>query len=133
MAGSRTGRGNRPTGITILAILEMLGGILSILSGLAFATLGGTLSGLLGSGILGPISGIFGGVAIVAGLIYLAIGYGFFKGMSWSWWAGIILYVLGLIGSLLSILTVVAILPLAIYILLVYYMTRPGVKGWFGV
>jgi hypothetical protein len=120
-------KGNRPTGISALAILELLGGVLAIILGLFLAGAG---SSILGG--LGPISGI---VAIISGLFAVAVGYGFWTGAKWSWWLAVILYIFGIIFSLASVVvgSVFSIVGLIIDALLLYYLTRPGVKSWFSV
>lgn len=127
---------SRPTGVTILAFLQIILGLLGILFGLGVAFSGSVLGSLVAGGVSGSVisavAGVAGWLGVVVGLLYIAVGYGFLKGMGWSWWVALILYVLGIIGALLSILSVVAIVPLLIYIYLVYYLTRPKIKTWFG-
>ncbi len=130
------GNGNRPVVITILGILMILGGLAAIISGLGIIVLGAGASPLLSS--LGPfvalLGGALGGIILVVGLLDLATGYGFIKGgMKWSWWIAVILYILGILAGLVMLLVVVGIVPIIIYGLLLYYMTRPGVKSWFGL
>ena len=67
MAGMN--KGNRPTGISALAILEILGGIVAIIGGLILA--------VATSSILGGLGSLLGIVAIISGLFAFAIGYGF--------------------------------------------------------
>ena len=125
MAGMN--KGNRPTGISILAILEIFGGIVAIISGLLIA--------IAGSSILGGLGNILGIVAIISGLFAVAVGYGFWTGAKWSWWLAIIIYALGIISSLASIVvgSILSVIGLIIEALLLYYITRPGVKSWFNV
>ncbi len=134
------GNGNRPVVITILGILMILGGLAAIVLGLGTIELGAGASPLLSAlGPFGPFlallgGGALGGIILVVGLLDLATGYGFIKGgMKWSWWIAVILYILGILAGLVMLLIVVGIVPIIIYGLLLYYMTRPGVKSWFGL
>ena len=122
-----TPKGNRPLLISLIAILEFVGGILTILLG--------ALAGSLLSASFAGLGSILGILFIVFGLIALAWGYGFWTGAKWGWWIGIILYALGVISSLASIVvgSVFSIVGLIVDVLLIYYMTRPNVKAWFGV
>ncbi len=123
--------GNRPLGVTLLAALYILGGIVCILLGIGTGVLGTALFGALGS----AIGGVIGGVVVIIGLVEFAVAYGFLKGMKWSWWVAMVLYVLGLILSIVAIATgsIGAIIGLIIDAGLIYYMTRPTVKTWFGM
>ena len=125
MAGMN--KGNRPTGISILAILEIFGGIVAIIAGL--------LVTVAVSSILGGLGQILGIIAIISGLFAVAVGYGFWTGAKWSWWLAVILYIFGIIFSLASVVvgSVFSIVGLIIDSLLLYYLTRPGVKSWFNV
>lgn len=122
-------KGNRPIGISALAILEILGGVLAIIAGLFVAGLANSIPGLSG---LGSILGI---VFIISGLFAFAVGYGFWTGAKWSWWLAIIIYALGTISSLAGIVvgSVFSVIGLIIEAILLYYITRPGVKSWFNV
>ena len=63
---------NRPTGITVLAILSILGGLSLIVGGLAA---GAIFSMFLGSSILGTFATAFGAVLAIVGIIYLVNAY----------------------------------------------------------
>jgi hypothetical protein len=99
---------NRPTGITILAILAILGGLAELGFGLIFSLFG------------------FGLIFVVFGLIELAVAYGFWTGASWGWW-------LGIIGAVLDLISIVTfdVIGFIIGIVMLYYLTRPHVKMWF--
>ena len=71
----------RPTGVTILAVLYAIGGILGIV--------GGALS--------------FDAVALVLGVVEVAIAYGLWNGQNWSRILVMIFSILGIIGSAVMI------------------------------
>lgn len=102
----------RPTGVAILAILQILGGI-------AYLAIGVTSSALL--------RGLMGGILIVIfipiGLFALITGIALFTGKNWA-------RILALIGGILDLIDI----PVGtiIGILMLWYFTRPKVKAYFG-
>ncbi len=78
----------RPTGVTILAILAFVFGALGILGSLALLGVG---SLLVGSGF-GGLAFIFGILALALGFLYLWIGYGFWTLKNSAWRIGMLLF-----------------------------------------
>src|SRR5580693_5334186 len=95
----------RPTGITILGAIEMLGGICTVVLGVAFLRNPGALTDM---GIppeflaVGPALGV---VLIVSGIFSLAIGWGLLKLFNWARVVMMVISGLGLGGAALGILT----------------------------
>ncbi|MDA4125793.1 MAG: hypothetical protein OK452_01115 [Thaumarchaeota archaeon] len=126
---------SRPTGVTILAILDFVGGVLAFFVGLFVVALGG--SGLLSQFGYGFVSGfvVVAGVAvIIIGLLGLLLGWGMWTGKEWAWILAIVLYALGALSSLLSLAggSLGSIVSLVIYGLLLWYLWKPHVKAYFG-
>jgi hypothetical protein len=137
----------RPVGVTILAILAIIGGVLSLLLAL-FGALGTGLaaSGALAtSGATAPATGVlaFATASLaILGILYLAFGIGALMLKGWAWTLGVIALVLGIISNLVSPLingngyTGSAITNIIISIvvegLLLYYLFRPNVRAAFG-
>lgn len=135
----------RPTGITILAILALIGGVFGALAGLALLFGGALIGGAIG----GAEGAAFGGLAFILGLItlagaglYLAFAYGSWTAKTYGWALGIIgalwsivtqaITVLlsgDIVGTLISFSTIVS---LAIPIIILYYLNTPNVKAYFG-
>jgi hypothetical protein len=135
-------RKKRPAGVTVVATLDVLGGI----SGLAvgnivmsiFATMseaGGGVTGRVASGfgILGGFFAVVGG--LIAGILYLAgiadffIAYGLLKGSSWAWSLCLVFSIIGIaLGIVLLPIGIISIITDAI---IAYYLTRPFVKQFF--
>src|SRR5919199_1150094 len=101
-----------PIGVTIIAILTIIGGILLLLSGVALAALGAfisvnpvdttnTSSSNIGAQFIGIISAAVGGVLLAIGIGYLVMSYGLLKGKGWAWTITIILIIIG-IGSVFT-------------------------------
>lgn len=113
---------HRPLGVTIIAILAILGGIGLLFSGFtAFALL--------------PVVGIFvGGLLVVIGLAYFVMAYGLWKGKGWAWIITLILSAIGIIVGIGSIAVgnVGALIHILINAIVIYYLYRPKVKAYFG-
>jgi len=111
----------RPIGVTIIAILAILGGIAFLASGL------GTL-------ILIPLIGIFiGSGLLILGLAYFLMAYGLWKGKSWSWILTLILSGIGIIVGIGSIIVgnIGSIFHIIINAIVIFYLYRPNVKSFF--
>lgn len=113
----------RPTGVTILAVLEFLGGILGILGGLVL--LGAEEA--FGEGIFA----VFSIWAFIAGFIALAVGYGLWNLLKWGYQAAMILAILGIISGLFSLPS--GILSIVIDGIIIYYLIQPEIKDVFGI
>ncbi len=131
-------RPERPLGVTILAVLSILGGILFLLLGILASVLGAAFAGTMMTGMKGLPLFIFaavGVVFIILGLIELVVGWGLWKGASWAWWVTVILNGLGVILALVSLAggNVGGIVTLIIDAVILYYFLKPHVKAFFGV
>ena len=73
---------------------------------------------------------IIGGIMSVLGILGFLVAFGYWNGRGWAWTAGMIVTVIGLILGLLSLPE--GVLGLIINTLIIYYLTRPYVKRWFG-
>ena len=138
----------RPTGVTVLGVLAILGGLGGIVAGgvlLAAAAIISTLNlsatypqlAGLAVGTIAAIIGILGGLILIIGLLYLATGIGFFGGKGWAWTIGIIVSVLSIIVNIVQVIVFPAgiggaIISIIIPLIIVYYLTRPHVKVFFG-
>jgi uncharacterized membrane protein (DUF2068 family) len=106
----------RPLGVTLIAILTVIGGLI-----------------FLGSGLVLLIVGI--GVLLLAlGIAYLVMAYGLWKGRAWAWTITLILMVIGIIVAIASIVAGngASIVSIIIHAVVIYYLYRPNVKAFFG-
>ncbi len=112
----------RPTGVTVLAILELLGGLAGLGAG---AILIGNSSALYSA---------LGGLALIFGILSLVLGIGFLGGKRWAWTLGIVVGVLNIITSIAesAIGMYGDIVGIIFPIIIIYYLMRPHVKAFFG-
>lgn len=135
----------RPMGATVISVIEAILGVLGILLALAAIGLGSIAGGLVGSsgveggaaaaGVLAGLGFVFGLIALLIALLYLAIAYGVWKGRGWSWMLGVVVSVIGLVFGVLGLtggVTVSSIISLALPIVVLYYFMQPEVKRWLG-
>ena len=141
----------RPTGITILAVLQIIFGVLFLLGAVGMflvASLADAadLEDAIGEDAPDWISdnfamafGALGVLFLIIGIVGFVLGYGYLKGIGWAWTVGIIFAVLGIIGDIIE--TIVdrtadvlasSIIGIIIALLIIYYLTRPHVKAFFG-
>lgn len=126
---------NRPLGVTIIAILSFINGLLGLcLPGLVI--IGGGI-GALFSGGLGLIV-VCGGLLLAAGpLAWLLVSYGAWNLRPWAWWAGMVATGITVIGVVVNIINGVGILqavasaPLSIVIFI--YLLLPDIRRVFGI
>ncbi len=128
----------RPLGVTILAVLAFLGGILLILVGILAAALGAAFATAMIHGVPGfPafLAAALGIALIVGGVIELIIGWGLWKGAGWAWWLTVIFTALGLLIAIASLVSgnVGSVVSLIIDGIILYYFFKPHVKAFFGV
>ena len=113
--------GARPTGITILAVLAAIGGILGLF--------GGTV-------LFGALGGLLGLAALAYAALLVAFAYGAWTLKPWAWPLGVAVAAFGIIMSILYIIggSSIAnqILGIAIDGGILYYLNQPGIKSLFG-
>lgn len=119
-------RMERPFGVTILAILTAINGLVSF----GLAAFVGILSTL--TGLFAIIAMVVSVVAVIFGLIYLLLAWGLWNGKGWAWTITLILTILSLLSSLITVMLGIGIVSLIIAALILYYLTRPHVKAFFG-
>ncbi len=125
----------RPAGITIIAIMVILGGVIGLLVSLAILGFSALLA-TVGATSIGSIGAIIGGVFLFFSLLWLAVGIGFLSGKGCAWTLGMIVTVLSLLGSVSAIGVGQSggVLGLVFWGLLIYYLTLPTGEGvlWQG-
>ena len=119
---------HRPLGVTIIAILTIIGGIGFLASGIAAVVATPFLSDM------GGLSAGIGAALIVLGIAYFVMAYGLWKGKGWAWTITLVLSFIGIAFGIASIVTgnIGAVFHLIINIIVVYYLYKPNVKMFFG-
>lgn len=108
----------RPLGITIIAILLIINGIIFLVTG----------TGIL---IFLPFIGI---PLIIIGIANLFVAWGLLKGKGWAWIFTLIVNGISIILNAVSIASgnVGAIVGIIINAVIIYYLYRPNVRSYFG-
>ncbi len=134
----------RPLGVTILAILAAVAGILALCGSLALIGLGGVLGGVLGAranaGVglfVGALGVILGVVTLVIALLELAFAYGAWNLRPWAWVLGIATEIIAGLFALIRLFDGRGaaggeVVNIAIAAIIVYYLLTPEVKKAFG-
>lgn len=131
MAGAGTAR---PTGVTILAALAFIGGILGILGSLAIFA-GSVVATAVGAGPLGAFFFIFGLATLALSVVDIILGYGAWTLKAWAWQLGYILMALNVIVGLLTLLSGGSLFSFLITVVIAgviaYYLDTPDVRRAF--
>jgi uncharacterized membrane protein (DUF2068 family) len=134
----------RPLGVTIIAILLIISGIVMIIGGAGAVAVAPFLPPLTQtegmmidsmSGALLSVTAIISGIILLAlGIAALFIAYGLIKARGWAWTAAVVLSIVVVIMSVVSIVTgnIGSIISLAINGVILYYLYRRHVKEYFG-
>ena len=121
----------RPIGVTILAILFIISGLMSVGSILGFDT----------PLILWDWSEMsieeagFAVYAVVGGMIGIAVGVAMFSGKHWAWPAIIIMVIVSIAGSIIFQFVDdyrVSLFEIILYVIVLLYMRKSNVKAYFG-
>lgn len=125
----------RPMGITVLAVLALVTGILSLVSGLALLGVG-SLS-IFGAGSTGGNVLALGALTFALSPVSLGVGYGFWALKPWAWAAGLALYCASIGVSVFAVLLAGAALltvsvQVGIAVAVIVYLMQPKVRSAFG-
>jgi len=130
----------RPVGVTILAVLAIIAGIINVIVALPFL---GVTSFLAFSWLTGPIAVIapntlltWGALMVLYGVLLAAVGVAAFQQRPWAWVAGVVLFGLSLILAVVELTTIGAIAGGAVTVALLSaaglaYMYTTGVRSAF--
>lgn len=135
MRGKRV-REKRPLGIKTIALLMIISGIVSIISGVI--GLGGLLVLSTVSKELGnekPGIGLMGiSVFVIAlGVATMVIAWGLLKSKRWAWTMTVIISIISIIASIGGMILggYYQIIDLILYGIILGYLYRPDVRGYF--
>ena len=136
----------RPTGVTVIAVLVIIGGILFLLAGIGAVAVG-SLFMLQNTGLL--VFVIIGAILLAVGIGFLVVSYGLLKGKRWSWTITVVLLFIGIAIDVASIIIFGyftfnmdtssflisnsgSIASIIISVIILYYLYRPHIKSYFG-
>jgi uncharacterized membrane protein (DUF2068 family) len=131
----------RPLGVTILAILAIIGGILAIIGSLLLFLAGGAIAGGAAATGTTHLSATVvltqAVVALILGILDLVWGVGALRLRPWAWMLGIglgILYILSLVLNIVLTggVTTGDIVSAVISVIIIAYLFTPGVRRAFG-
>jgi hypothetical protein len=126
---------HRPLGVTIIAILTIIGGIAFLSSGITAVTVAPFLSGTgtNNTSMLAGLSAVTGAALLTLGLAYFVMAFGLLKGKGWAWSLTVVLSCIGIALGFVSIVTgnIGAIFNVVINAVILYYIYRPYVKSFF--
>jgi len=120
-AGYSAPSGERPMGVTILAILQIIGGVLGLVLGIMALMVASLL------GIFGFLLVIVAGVATLFAILGLIVGWGLWSLKSWAWMFALIINIINLVLALLQFDVISMIIPLIIVI----YLQQGEIKSTF--
>jgi hypothetical protein len=136
---------SRPIGVTIIAILNIISGIIMLLGGIGLAAIGSVLPTMTAVdpnaggqmalvGVLGGGGIAIGAVLIILGIISFIVAWGLLKGSGWAWTITIILSIISIIMGILSLVAgnFGSVVNIVIAGIIIYYLFRPNVKAFFG-
>ncbi len=134
----------RPTGVTIIAILAIIGGVLAIVAGLGLTVLGGILGGAgaatgeAAGGMFGGLLAVFGIGTLGLGIAELVTGFGLWRLAPWAWMVAVIVFIVNIVLTILtalggnSLISFNTLVGIAIPAIILYYLMTPEVKSAFG-
>jgi hypothetical protein len=133
----------RPMGITILAVLGIIGGVFGLLGGCGLVGLGaftgalGVGAGVSELGALAGLTGIWGILLLALAIVEIAFGIGAWTLKPWAWTLGLIVVGVGIIFALVDLVAFRqgffgVLIRLVIYGVIAYYLMTPEVKKAFG-
>ena len=128
---------HRPTGITIIVVLMIIGGIILLFTGITPLFLGPLISIDSDSSTseLGLLIAIGGLVLVALGIASLVVSWGLLKGKGWARTITLIISIIAIIFAIVSLAStgdLIHIIPIVIYGIIIYYMFTDKVKIFFG-
>lgn len=123
----------RPTGVTIITILEILAALVMLSVG-GLALIGGGAASALGFGAVPGLIAALGAIVLLLGIVMLGVAWGLWSGKGWAWTFAVVFIILGIVVGVAHMIAggYHGILALILQIIIAYYLFRPNVKAYFG-
>lgn len=127
----------RPSGVTLLVLLEALLGILFFLGFIALTVVSFGLPELFPHmRLIIPVRlFVVAVILLVLAFVEFALAYGLWTGVSWAWVASLGLALLGIVFAIFSLFLrpgIGEIISLVVNLLIVYYLMQPRIHSYFG-
>ncbi len=128
---------HRPTGITIIAVLMIIGGLILIFTGITPLFIGPLISIDISNypiSALGLLITIGGLVLVGLGIASLIVSWGLLKGKRWARTITLIISFIAIIFAIISLISsedLIHILEIIVYSIIIYYMFTKKVKLFF--
>lgn len=125
----------RPTGITILAVLSAIGGVFGLLASIALIGIGGAVGAATGLGGFTVVAGLIG---LAYSVVSLLLAYGFWNLRPWAWTLGVGAQGLGIVFAVLQFMNntsgnlVSLVISVGIAAFILWYLFQPSIKAAFG-
>ena len=129
---------HRPTGITIISILMIIGGIILLFTGITPLIIGPLISINISDyeiSQLGLLITIGGLILVALGIASFIVSWGLLKGKGWARTITLIISIIAIIFAIISLASIrdlIHIIPIVIYGIIIYYMFTRKVKLFFG-
>jgi len=128
---------HRPTGITVISILMIIGGLILLFTGIAPLVIGPLISidSDYSTSSLGFLITIGGLVLVILGIASLIVSWGLLKGKRWARTITLIISFIAIIFAIISLVSsgeLTHIISIIIYGIIIYYMFNNKVKLFFG-
>jgi hypothetical protein len=151
---------HRPTGVTILGVLFVIGGAFALLGGIgtlaAIPFAANMIPNAVNNGLefngspltpsqesvlvegSGPVLTALGAILIPLGITSLVVAYGLFKAKTWAWSIAVVLSAFLFAINVISLVTgninaiTGAVIGMAINAIVLYYLSRRNVRQYFG-
>jgi hypothetical protein len=127
-----------PTGITIIAILMIIGGLILLFTGITPLFLGPLISIDISDyqiSQLGLLITIGGLVLVGLGIASFIVSWGLLKGKGWARTITLIISIIAIIFAIISLISsedLIHIIEIIVYGIIIYYMFTNKVKLFFG-
>ncbi len=124
----------RPLGVSLLAILDVIIGVLAFLVGGIDLTVGPSLAVQNGNGSVAGLVAALSAVIILVGALSFVSGYGLWFGKSWAWTLAVVFEVLSiaLTAFYIALGEYYYVFSVILGFLILWYLWRPHVKTFFG-
>lgn len=124
----------RSTGVSIIAILVIIGGLIGVLAGLFDLGLFGTATFYGGEQFLS--AAMFGAGLLIVAIIQLVVGFGLWNLKGWAWTIAMIVLVIRVIGDVIALFAggnlMAVIINLLITVIVIWYLNQGEIKEAFG-